>query len=135
MKIYEEANEVLVRLIGEAIELIGNQIEGLENKINFIEETYENWNGENWGEAVKNELHIRRHKGVYNIKEREGGFQITKIAPYDEAKYYWARIQNNKVLYILDSKIKKEEEYINKDKVIRTLIELNKTIESKIAIY
>lgn len=135
MKLYEEANDNLVRLVGEAVELIGNQIEGLEAKISFIEETYENWDGENWGEAVKKELYIKRLQGLYNIKEREDGLQITKIAPYDEAEYYWARVQGDTVLYILDGTIKIKEHFVSKDKTIRKLIELNIPIKSKIAIY
>lgn len=82
-------------------------------------------------------------EGLYVLKQFR--FQVSKIAPYDDASYYYAIGANGQIVYAQDGKVAKRDHYSDPDrldmsntewmdyvlrKAIRSLEDLNRNIES-----
>lgn len=70
-------------------------------------------------------------KGYFVAERDDNSVTISKIAPYDEQEYYWAKIKD-------DTKIYRDCEFILKiditdvNKIIDELIKMNNKLEQKI---
>lgn len=93
-------------------------------------------------------IRVHGHKYGIHSSDNDGVFeaQITPIKPYDEAEYYWAKVNLNEVRYILNGKVKDVDDDIDNyydlttndgkelliSDICDNLNELNASIEPKI---